>query len=198
VKVKGNGLMNLLQLLQKRITKCVDFLGGRDEFSFKFSDHQYSKKLACEVVTLSMRFKRSGMTLPLSELGGRPDLIRQIHPFEAYLIGMLIAREKMRSYQKFIRMPIEKLNTVPLTREMCDLFYISSLYEDASQETILTMKMKGMDHHEMKMSLKKLRQTIGMIEFVSSEQACLIGQIMGEEIIQNIGNSPLGADYEIA
>lgn len=186
--------MRIIQFIFNYFTRLKNLYGnfwlgedGKKEYYLKLDGYYFCKRKKCTVAVIRIRNKRTAETTPVLEIVNNKDYLKEIHPFDAFIIGVLSNNERNGIIDKNC---IGLKNMKRTSDYYCNTKYppvlnIIGAYFNEENIKITVLKSRFLNK-QIEISSAELCKNHYLIHSIDSLQALAVGYETSEAIIQNL------------
>ena len=173
-----------LKNLYGNFWKCHD---GKKEYYLKLDGYYFCDKTNATFVVIRIRNKRISETYPILEIVNDKIYLKEIHPFDAFIIGFLANNERNGIMDKSC-IGIKNMNRTKdysCFKKYDPILEVISTYYNENNIKITILKTKFLNKN-IEVSSKELCINHYLLHSMDSLQALAIGYETSEALMQNI------------
>lgn len=160
---------------------------GEKEYYLKLDGYYFCDQKKCTVVVLRIRNKRTSETSPVLELVNDKNYLKEIHPFDAFIIGVLSNNERNGIIDKNC-LNFRNMNRTKdyyCNTKFSPVLEVIGAYYNEHNVKITILKSKFLNK-QIEVSSTELCNNQYLIHSIDSLQALAVGYETSEAFIQKI------------
>ncbi len=159
---------------------------GFYEYYLKLDGHYYSTWKKCTMAVIRVRNKRTADIIPLHEIVNDKDYLKELHPVDAFIIGILANNERNGIVDNN-SIGWQKMNRSKECRcviKSAPILEVSNKYINEHGDEIVVLRSKFLDK-EIRLHTTELCKNQALLYALDSFQAVAIGYDASESFIRN-------------
>lgn len=180
-----NTFFKYLYSFQHLYGKFGKNINGYYEYYLKFDGYYYCKWKKCIVVIIRVRNKRTIDELPLQQIVYDTSYISELHPLDAFVIGILANNERngMNLNENIGWINMHRLKEYQCNIKSFPILEVSGQFYNSIDQKIIILKSKFLNK-EIQLPLEELCTNQALLYTLDSCQTVGIGFDISESFIQ--------------